>query len=133
MERYPAAEAHYLMGVIQLDQGEPAAAEESLKKAVRARVDYGEALYQLGRLYQQQGRDQDAITELNLAVESRSLGAGSRREAHYRLTQLHLRTRQYDAALEHGRIAKRLGSADVDPLLVELAKLAPEPAAAKPR
>jgi tetratricopeptide (TPR) repeat protein len=64
LERYPAAEAHYLMGMIHLEQKNPTAAEDSFRKAVRARVDYGDALYQLGRLYQQQGREEEAITEL---------------------------------------------------------------------
>ena len=129
LERYPAAEAHYLLGVIQFDQNEPNVAEESLKRAVRAQADYGDAFYQLGRIYQQQGRDQDAIVELELAVESRRLGTRLRSEAHYRLTQLFIKREQYDEAWKHARIARRLGSADIDSLLGELAKRAPEPVA----
>jgi tetratricopeptide (TPR) repeat protein len=131
--RYPAAEAYYLLGRIHLDQNEPALAEENLKKAIRAKADYGDAFYQLGRVYQQQGRDQEAIAELKLAVDSRSLWGALSPDAHCRLTQLFLKTGRYDEAWKHGRIAKRLGSADVDPLLGELARIAPEPTASPPK
>src|SRR4030095_312187 len=62
-------EAHYVLGVIFLQQSKPAEAVPALKAAVEAKPDYSEALYALGTVLQQQGDLEGAITSFRTALK----------------------------------------------------------------
>ena len=63
-------------------------AEEHLRTAIRKRSDYGNSFYFLARVLLEQGRDEEARRELELAVDSRSLPEWRREDAHLRLARL---------------------------------------------
>jgi tetratricopeptide (TPR) repeat protein len=63
-------------------------AEAYLVKAVRLRPDFPEARYELGLLYEDEARDNDAIHEYELAAKSQPTFM----KAHYRLARLYRKT-----------------------------------------
>lgn len=123
---YPDSEAYYLLGWAQLELGNLPGAEYNAKKAIQGDPDYGNAFYLLATVYTRQERKEEAVAELNLAINSRSLRADLRPQAHYNLAVLSYQTRKYDQAWKHVHIAQRLGYADVASLIEDLRKVAPD-------
>ena len=130
LAQYPASQAFFLLGKSRYQQNDFAAAEEDLKKAIQRNSGYGDAFYVLAAVYDSQGRREEAMAELKLAIDSRSLSSAYRSATHYNLAVLCCQTGQYEQAWEHARIAQELGYTDMSWLLAELAKVAPEPSGA---
>ena len=63
------AETWLLLGVADGMQGNPAAAERSLQRALELQPDYPQALYNLGRAQRDQGKDADAADTLRQAAQ----------------------------------------------------------------
>src|SRR5262249_18441701 len=61
--------AHYNLGIVLSEQGEPDQAIEHYRQAVALRPDYAEAHYNLGRLLAQKGRLDDAVTHYEKALK----------------------------------------------------------------
>jgi tetratricopeptide (TPR) repeat protein len=103
---------YYAMSLWRRSEGESAAdlptVEALLKRAMAAAPALYEAHYELGILYQDQQKYQDAIRELNQAVALRP----DFNRAHYRLFLLYSRTHQKQLADEHLAILKRIKQED---------------------
>jgi tetratricopeptide (TPR) repeat protein len=103
---------YYAMSLWRRSDGESAAdlptVEALLKRALAADPTLYEAHFELGILYQDQQRYQDAIRELNQAVALRP----DFNRAHYRLFLLYSRTHQKQLADEHLAIVKRIKQED---------------------
>ncbi len=123
-----SSEGHFLLGLCQYQLSDLAGAEASLREAIRLDTDYGDAFYLLGALYSKQQRKQEAIAELTLAVDTRTLRSVWRPDAHYNLAVLLLETGKPEQAWKHARTAQRMGHGNIDWVLEELAKSSPEPA-----
>jgi tetratricopeptide (TPR) repeat protein len=117
VQLYPAngpAIYYYAMSLWRRSEGESAAdlptVEMLLKRAIAADSTLYEAHYELGILYQDQQRYQDAIRELNQTVALRP----DFNRAHYRLFLLYSRTHQKQLADEHLAILKRIKLEDAE-------------------
>ena len=99
--------------------------EALLKRAIAADPALYEAHYELGILYQDQQKYQDAIRELNQTVALRP----DFNRAHYRLFLLYSRTHQKQLADEHLAILKQIKQEDA---AAEEAEDNPMSAQAKP-
>jgi tetratricopeptide (TPR) repeat protein len=103
---------YYAMSVWRRSEGESAAdlpaVEALLKRAIAADPTLFEAHYELGILYQDQQKYQDAIRELNQTVTLRP----DFNRAHYRLFLLYSRTHQKQLADEHLAILKQIKQED---------------------
>jgi tetratricopeptide (TPR) repeat protein len=103
---------YYAMSVWRRSEGESAAdlptVEALLKRAIAAAPALYEAHFELGILYQDQQRYQDAIRELNQTVALRP----DFNRAHYRLFLLYSRTQQKQLADEHLAIVQRIKQED---------------------
>jgi hypothetical protein len=141
--REAGSTAHFMLGRSQLELGHLRDAEEHLRTSIRKRADYGSAFYFLARVYLEEGRAAEARRELELAVDSRSLPAWRRQDAHLRLARL-LETAGEEAGAEgHVAAALGLGAAEnrdavVDPTpaaadRIELVQVAPSLARPLPR
>jgi tetratricopeptide (TPR) repeat protein len=110
---------YYAMSLWRHSDGDPAAdsatIEVLLKRATAAAPDLYEAHYQLGVLYQDQQRYQDAIREFNQAVRLRP----DYNRAHYRLFLLYSRTHQKQLADQHLAILKQIKQEDAEAEEVE--------------
>jgi tetratricopeptide (TPR) repeat protein len=117
VQLYPAngpAIYYYAMYLWRRSAGESAAdlptVEALLKRAIAAAPALYEAHYELGILYQDQQRYQDAIRELNQTVALRP----DFNRAHYRLFLLYSRTHQKQLADEHLAILKQIKQEDAE-------------------
>jgi tetratricopeptide (TPR) repeat protein len=117
VELYPGngpAIYYYAMSVWRRSEGESAAdlptVEALLKRAIAASPGFYEAHYELGILYQDQQKYQDAIRELNQTVALRP----DFNRAHYRLFLLYSRTHQKQLADEHLAILKQIKREDAE-------------------
>jgi tetratricopeptide (TPR) repeat protein len=106
------ANYYYAMSLWERPEGEPgvdlAVIEALLKKAIAADPNFYEAHFQLGVLYQDQQKYQDAIRELNQTLTLRP----DYSRAHYRLFLLYSRTHQKQLADEHLAILKQIKRED---------------------
>jgi Tfp pilus assembly protein PilF len=107
------------MSLWERPEGEPAAdlavIEVLLKKAITADPDFYEAHFQLGVLYQDQQKYQDAIREFNQTLTLRP----DYSRAHYRLFLLYSRTHQKQLADQHLAILKQIKHEDAEAEEVE--------------
>jgi tetratricopeptide (TPR) repeat protein len=117
VELYPdngPAIYYYAMSVWRRSEGESAAdlptVESLLKRAIAAAPGFYEAHYELGILYQDQQRYEDAIRELNQTVALRP----DFNRAHYRLFLLYSRIHQKQLADEHLAILKQIKQEDAE-------------------
>jgi tetratricopeptide (TPR) repeat protein len=105
---------YYAMCLWRRSEGESAAdlptVEAMLKRAIAAAPTLYEAHFELGILYQDQQRYQDAIRELNQTVALRP----DFNRAHYRLFLLYSRTHQKQLADEHLAILKQIKHEDAE-------------------
>ena len=105
---------YYAMCLWRRSEGESAAdlptVEAFLKRAIAADPTLYEAHYELGILYQDQQKYQDAIRELNQTVALRP----DFNRAHYRLFLLYSRTHQKQLADEHLAILKQIKQEDAE-------------------
>jgi tetratricopeptide (TPR) repeat protein len=105
---------YYAMSLWRRSEGESAAdlpaVEALLKRAIAADPTLYEAHYELGILYQDQQKYQDAIRELNQTVTLRP----DFNRAHYRLFLLYSRTHQKQLADEHLAILKQIKQEDAE-------------------
>jgi tetratricopeptide (TPR) repeat protein len=105
---------YYAMSLWQRAQGEPAADMATIKalleKAIAADPNFYEAHYQLGILYQDQQKYEDAIREFNQTIKLRP----DYNRAHYRLFLLYTRTHQKQLADEHLAILKQIKQEDTE-------------------
>ena len=105
---------YYAMSLWQRSKGEPAAdlgtIEALLKQAIAADPNFYEAHYELGILYQDQQKYQDAIGEFNQTVKLRP----DFNRAHYRLVIMYTRTNQKQLADEHLAILKQIKQEDAE-------------------
>jgi tetratricopeptide (TPR) repeat protein len=105
---------YYAMCLWRRSEGEAAAdlptVEALLKRAIAAAPALYEAHFELGILYQDQQRYQDAIRELNQTVALRP----DFNRAHYRLFLLYSRTHQKQLADEHLAILKQIKQEDAE-------------------
>jgi tetratricopeptide (TPR) repeat protein len=105
---------YYAMCLWRRSEGESAAdlptVEALLKRAIATAPALYEAHYELGILYQDQQKYQDAIRELNQAVSLRP----DFNRAHYRLFLLYSRTHQKQLADEHLAILKQIKQEDAE-------------------
>lgn len=133
---------HYMLGRSQFELGALPEAEEHLRTAIRKRSDDGNSFYFLARVFLEQGRDEEARRELELAVDSRSLPEWRREDAHLRLARLLDAAGEGEKAEEHVGVALGLGasettSAPVATALatdrIEIVRVAPSPARALAR
>jgi len=103
---------YYAMSLWRRSEGESAAdlpaVEALLKRAIAAAPAFYEAHYELGILYQDQKKYEDAIRELNQTVALRP----DFNRAHYRLFLLYSRTHQKQLADEHLAILKQIKQED---------------------
>jgi tetratricopeptide (TPR) repeat protein len=99
-----------MLGRSQLQLGRLQDAERHLRAAIRQRSDFGDAFYSLARVLLEQGRDQEARRELELALGSRSLVERRREDAHLRLARLLDAAGEGEEAEEHAGAALRLGA-----------------------
>jgi tetratricopeptide (TPR) repeat protein len=103
---------YYAMTLWRRSDGESAAdlptVEALLKRAIAAAPAFYEAHYELGILYQDQQKYEDAIRELNQTVTLRP----DFNRAHYRLFLLYSRTHQKQLADEHLAILKQIKQED---------------------
>jgi tetratricopeptide (TPR) repeat protein len=78
-----AAEGHYGLGMVALARGDPATAEASFSAAVAADPANNNALFQLGFLWEKQGRRDDALSVYRrvLAAQPQHASARVRHEA----------------------------------------------------
>jgi tetratricopeptide (TPR) repeat protein len=110
---------YYAMSLWQRSQGEPAAdlntIEVLLKKAIAADPAFYEAHFQLGVLYQDQLKYQDAIREFNQTLTLRP----DYNRAHYRLVVLYSRTHQKQLSDEQLAILKQIKHEDAEAEEVE--------------
>jgi tetratricopeptide (TPR) repeat protein len=113
------ANYYYAMSLWERPEGEPAAdlavIEVLLKKAITADPDFYEAHFQLGVLYQDQQKYQDAIREFNQTLTLRP----DYSRAHYRLFLLYSRTHQKQLADQHLAILKQIKHEDAEAEEVE--------------
>jgi tetratricopeptide (TPR) repeat protein len=105
---------YYAMSLWRRSEGESAAdlltVEALLKRALEADPTLYEAHYELGILYQDQQKYQDAIREQNQTVALRP----DFNRAHYRLFLLYSRTHQKQLADEHLAIVKQIKQEDAE-------------------
>jgi tetratricopeptide (TPR) repeat protein len=105
---------YYAMSLWQREEGEPAAdvarIQALLEKAIAADPNFYEAHYQLGVLYQDQQKNQDAIREFTQTLKLRP----DYNRAHYRLFLLYTRTDQKQLAAEHLAILKQIKKEDAE-------------------
>jgi tetratricopeptide (TPR) repeat protein len=105
---------YYAMSLWQRSAGEPAAnlstIEGLLKRSIAADPNFYEAHYELGILYQDQQKYQDAIQEFNQTLKLRP----DYNRAHYRLVLLYSRTHQKQLADEHLAILKQIKQQDAE-------------------
>jgi tetratricopeptide (TPR) repeat protein len=105
---------YYAMSLWERPEGQPAAdlgvIEALLQKAVAADPALYEAHFQLGVLYQNQQKYQDAIGEFKQTIKLRP-DYGS---AHYHLFLLYTRTHQKQLADEHLAILKQIKQEDTE-------------------
>jgi tetratricopeptide (TPR) repeat protein len=120
------SEGQFLTGLCQYHLEDLASAENALKEAIRSESDYGDAFYILGRVYQKLQRNADALAELQLAVDSRTLSARWRPDAHYQLARLLEEAGKSDLAHKQARLASRYGHSQAGELLDELEEATPE-------
>jgi tetratricopeptide (TPR) repeat protein len=110
---------YYAMSLWERPEGQPAAdlgvIEALLHKAVAADPALYEAHFQLGVLYQNQQKYQDAIGEFKQTIKLRP-DYGS---AHYHLFLLYTRTHQKQLADEHLAILKQIKQEDTEAEKVE--------------
>jgi tetratricopeptide (TPR) repeat protein len=108
------ASYYYAMSLWQRAEGEPAAdmatIQALLEKAIAADANFYEAHYQLGILYQDQQKYQDAIREFNQTLKLRP----DYNRAHYRLFLLYTRTHQKQLAAEHLAMLKQIKKEDAE-------------------
>lgn len=105
------ANYYYAMSLLQQPDGAKAAnpgVEALLKKAVSADPSLYEAHFQLGVLYQDQGKFADAITEFNKTIQLRP----DYNRAHYHLVLLYNRTHQKELADQQLSILKQIKKED---------------------
>ena len=121
LEKYPGSYPNYLLGRSHYELGNLDDAEERLLKAIRRRSSYGNALYILAQIYRKRDCTDDAIKELRLAVEVRSMSKKFRMNAHYQLATL-LMEKDPQEASRHAGIARRLGHDEAEDLLTQLGK-----------
>jgi tetratricopeptide (TPR) repeat protein len=81
-----------------------------LKQSIAADPSFYEAHYELGILYQDQQKYQDAIGEFNQTVKLRP----DFNRAHYRLVIMYTRTNQKQLADEHLAILKQIKKEDAE-------------------
>jgi Tfp pilus assembly protein PilF len=107
------------MSLWQRAEGEPAADMATIKalleKAIAADPNFYEAHYQLGILYQDQQKYEDAIREFNQTIKLRP----DYNRAHYRLVLMYTRTHQKQLADEHLAILKQIKQEDAEAEHVE--------------
>ncbi len=105
---------YYAMSLWERSEGEPAAdlavIEALLKKAIAADPTLYEAHFQLGVLYQDQQKYQDAIREFKQTLNLRP----DFNRAHYRLFLLYSRTHQKQLADQHLAILKQIKQEDAE-------------------
>jgi tetratricopeptide (TPR) repeat protein len=105
---------YYAMSLRQRSKGEPAVdfatIEGLLKQAIAAAPDFYEAHYQLGILYQDESKYENAIEEFNQTVRLRP----DFNRAHYRLVLLYSRTNQKQLAEQHLAILKQIKQEDAE-------------------
>ena len=110
---------YYAMSLWQRAEGEPAADMATIKalleKAIAADPNFYEAHYQLGILYQDQQKYEDAIREFNQTIKLRP----DYNRAHYRLVLMYTRTHQKQLADEHLAILKQIKQEDAEAEHVE--------------
>ena len=115
-QMYPdneAANYYYAMSLLQESGDEKPAdttVEALLQKAVAADPQMYEAHFELGVLYQDQGKFSAAIDEFNQTLKLRP----DYNRAHYRLVLLYSRTGQKDLAAQHLAILKQIKKEDSD-------------------
>jgi tetratricopeptide (TPR) repeat protein len=106
------ANYYYAMSLWERPEGEPATdlavIEALLNKAIAADSNFYEAHFQLGVLYQDQQKYQDAIREFNQTLTLRP----DYSRAHYRLFLLYSRTHQKQLADQHLAILKQIKQED---------------------
>jgi protein O-mannosyl-transferase len=86
------------MGAALMERGQPQLAEVHFEAAVRYIPGLASAHYNLGRVLQSQGRNEDAIREYRLAI-SRASDSTEAARAHNNLGILYLSAKNYSAAL----------------------------------
>jgi len=93
------AEAHYLLGLVAHDLGNPRAATSALEQAVRLRPSFAEARQELAALYREGGQITDETAQLRALVDLEA-----RVDRQIALATAQARTGQHEAALEtlHG-------------------------------
>jgi tetratricopeptide (TPR) repeat protein len=105
---------YYAMRLWQRSKGEPAAdlgtIEALVKQSIAADPNLYEAHYELGILYQDQQKYQDAIGQFNQTVKLRP----DFNRAHYRLVIMYTRTNQKQRADEHLAILKQIKREDAE-------------------
>lgn len=115
-QMYPdngAANYYYAMNLLQgsgSDRPTDATVETLLHKAIAADPQMYEAHFELGVLYQDQGKFSAAIDEFNQTLKLRP----DYNRAHYRLVLLYSRTGQKDLAAQHLAILKQIKKEDSD-------------------
>jgi tetratricopeptide (TPR) repeat protein len=95
------AEAHYLLGLVAHDLGNPRTATTALEQAVRLRPSFAEARQELAFLYREAGRVTDEAAQLRALV-----AMDARVDRQIALAAAQARTGQHDAALETLRAAE---------------------------
>lgn len=88
------AEAHYLLGLVAHDLGNPRAATTALEQAVRLRPSFAEARQELAALYRESGRATDEAAQLRALV-----ALETRVDRQIALATAQARTGQHAAAL----------------------------------
>lgn len=107
-EHIDDARAHFDMGIVQEELGNLKAAELAYQLAIKADSQFAHALINLGLLYYQQDREQDAKKQLELAL---ALFPDSM-EGHFNLSMVLASLGDVDAAIRHAERASELAPAD---------------------
>jgi tetratricopeptide (TPR) repeat protein len=96
---YPTAKAYTSLGIVYGLQGKYDMAIEECKKAVELEPEFGESYYQIGSYMVSMGREEDAITWLEKAIEI--IKDDSNYSAYYKLGKIYEKKGDWLKALRH--------------------------------